>query len=91
MVERERERKLRRLLSDNGGEYNSNELKHYNSQHDIRHEKTELNIPQQNGVAKRMNRTIVEKVRYMLRISNLPKTLWGEVVKCVLYLINRAP
>ena len=38
-----------------------------------------------------MNRTIVEKIRYMLRMANLPKSFWGEVVVIVCYLINSSP
>lgn len=91
MVERETERKLKCLRSDNGGEYTSAEFKNYCSQHGIRHEKTVPRTPQHNGVAERMNRTIVEKVRCMLKMSNLPKTFWGEAVNCAVYLINRAP
>ncbi|CAN0905823.1 Retrovirus-related Pol polyprotein from transposon TNT 1-94, partial [Linum grandiflorum] len=47
--------------------------------------------PQHNGVAEKMNRTIVEKVRCMLRMSDLPKTFWAEAVQCAVYLINRSP
>ena len=48
-------------------------------------------VPQQNGVAERMNRTIVEKIRCMLRMTNLPKSFWGEAVVTACYLINRSP
>ena len=79
------------LRSDNGGEYTSNEFKSYCSEKGIRHEKTVPCTPQQNGVAERMNRTIVEKIRCMLRMANLPKSLWGEAVVTACYLINRSP
>ena len=91
MVERETERKLKCLRTDNGGEYTSKEFKYYWSLHGIRHEKTVPGTPQHNGVAERMNRTIVEKVRCMLRMSDLPKTFWAEAVQCAVYLINRSP
>ena len=91
MVERETERKLNRLRSDNGVENTSHSFRNYCSQHGIRHERTEPGTPQHNGVAERMNRTTVEKVRCMLRMSDLPKTFWGEAVQCAVYLINRAP
>ena len=74
MVEREKEKPLKCLHSDNGGEYTSNEFKSYYSEKGIRHEKTVHGTPQHNGVAERMNRTIVEKIRCMLRIANLPKS-----------------
>ena len=47
--------------------------------------------PQQNGLADRMNRTILERVRCMLSFSGLPKTFWAEAVMTASYLINRCP
>ncbi|KAG8473091.1 hypothetical protein CXB51_035032 [Gossypium anomalum] len=47
--------------------------------------------PQQNGVAERMNRTIMEKVRYMLSNANLPKSFWAEATSTACFLINRSP
>ena len=91
MVEREKGKPLKCLHSDNGGEDTSNEFKSYCFEKGIRHEKIVLGTPQQNGVAERMNRTIVEKIRYMLRMANLPKSFWGEVVVIVCYLINSSP
>ena len=75
MVEREKGKPLKCLRSDNGGEYASNEFKSYCSEKGIRHEKTVPGIPQQNGVAERMNCIIVEKIRCMLKMANLPKLL----------------
>lgn len=47
--------------------------------------------PQYNGVAERMNHTIVEKVRRMLKMAKLPKQFWGEAARTTCYLINRSP
>ena len=91
MVERETGRKLKCLRSDNGGEYTSHEFKDYCAKYDIIHEKTVPRTPQHNGVAERMNRTIMEKVRCMLKMAKLSKEFWGEAVKTACYLINRAP
>ena len=44
-----------------------------------------------NGVAERMNRTILEKVRCMLFNSKRPKSFWTEAVSTVCYIINRSP
>ncbi|KAI5666455.1 hypothetical protein M9H77_16308 [Catharanthus roseus] len=46
---------------------------------------------QQNGVAERMNRTIMDKVRCLMVSSGIPKPFRGEVVSTVVYLINRSP
>ncbi|CAL5350460.1 unnamed protein product [Camellia sinensis] len=91
MVERETEKKLKCLRTDNGGEYTSKEFKAYCATHGIRHEKTVPGTPQHNGIAERMNRTIVEKVRCMLKMAKLPKPFWGEAVRVACYLINRSP
>ncbi|KAI5662799.1 hypothetical protein M9H77_22122 [Catharanthus roseus] len=47
--------------------------------------------PQQNGVAERMNRTIMDKVRCLMVSSGIPKPFWGEAVSTAVYLINRSP
>ncbi|CAA0819883.1 Unknown protein [Striga hermonthica] len=62
MVERETEKKLKCLRSDNGGEYTSKEFDAYCRTYGIRHEKSVPRTPQHNGVAERMNRTIMERV-----------------------------
>ena len=79
------------MSTNNRSEYTSNEFKSYCSEKGIRYEKIVFGTPQQNGVVERMNRTIVEKVRCMLRMTNLPKSFWGEAVVTACYLINRSP
>ena len=65
---------LKRLRTDNGGEYISREFKEYCSNDGTRHEKMVPGTPQHNGVIERMNRTIVEKVRCMLNLAKLSKS-----------------
>ena len=91
MAEREKRKPLKCLHTDNRGKYLSNEFKSNCSEKGIRHEKTVSDTPQQNGVAKKMNGTIVKKVRCMLRMANLPKSFWCEVVQTACYLINWSP
>ena len=74
MVEKEKGKPLKCLYTDNEREYMSNECKSYYSEKGIKHEKTVPGTLQQNGVVERMNRTIVENVRCMLRMANLPKS-----------------
>ena len=47
------------------------------------------NTPEQNGVAERLNRTLVKKSRVMLLESNLSKSLWGDAILHANYLKNR--
>ena len=44
--------------------------------------------PQQNGVAKRKNRTIMNMVRSMLSLKKIPKTFWPEVVNWTGHVLN---
>ena len=45
----------------------------------------------QNGIAERINRTLVDMVRSMLSNSNLPKFLWTDALKTTVYILNRVP
>jgi len=45
----------------------------------------------QNVVAERRDRTLLDMVRSMLNNSNLPKSLWAEALKTILYILNRVP
>lgn len=90
-VERETGKLLKCIHTDNGGEYTSRMFEDYCSEYGIRHQKTVPHTPQHNGVAERMNRTIVERIRSMLSLAKLPKIYWGEAVRTACYLINLSP
>ena len=47
--------------------------------------------PQQNGVAERRNRTLMDMVRSMLANSGLPLFLWTEALKAAVHILNRVP
>ena len=47
--------------------------------------------PEQNGIAERKNRTLVEAVCTMIADSNLSKTFWGEALSTAVYVQNRGP
>ena len=57
----------------------------------IRHERTIPKTPQQNGVAERLNHTLIELSRSMLLNAALPKKFWAEAVSTAAYLKNRCP
>ena len=79
------------LRSDNGGEYVLLEFETYLKSRGIRHELTVPHSPQQNGVAERMNRTLMESARSMLAHAGLPDSYWAEAVATAAYLRNRTP
>ena len=56
----------------------------------MRH-KTVRKNPQQNGVAERMNRTLMEKVHCMRLNAGLPKSFWAETAAYACHLVNRSP
>eukprot|EP00253_Pinus_taeda_P033630 PITA_33630 len=76
---------------DNGKEYTSNEFENYLRQHGIKHQTIVPYNPQQNGVAERMNRTILNMVRSMMFFKNVKLMLWADVVLRVVYVKNRFP
>ena len=47
--------------------------------------------PQQNGVAERKNRTIMESARAMVHDQDLPMHLWAEVARTIVYVQNCTP
>ncbi|GJR73578.1 ribonuclease H-like domain-containing protein [Tanacetum coccineum] len=55
----------------------------------IKQEYSNARTPQQNGVAERMNRTLIEAARTMLADSLLPTTFWAEAVSTACYIFNR--
>ncbi|KAL2230806.1 UNVERIFIED_CONTAM: Retrovirus-related Pol polyprotein from transposon TNT 1-94 [Sesamum indicum] len=79
------------LRSNNGGEYSSEGIKNYCTDHGIRMHITIPGTPQQNGVAERMNRTLNERARCMRLKSGLPKMFWTDAVNTAAFLINRGP
>jgi transposase InsO family protein len=66
LVENLSERKIKILRSDDGGKYNSKEFVNFCKDVRIKRELTTAHCPQQNGVAKRKKRTIMEAVKTMI-------------------------
>ena len=91
LVEKATKKKVVTLRTDNGGEYTSTQFEEYLKAEGIRHELTVPKTPQQNGVAERLNRTLVEMARSMLLDAKLPKKFWAEAVSTAVYLKNRSP
>ena len=91
LVENQSEHKIKAFRSDNGGEYTSKAFKRFLQAHGIKRQLSTPYTPQQNGVAERANRTIVEMARSMLHHQNLNKNLWAEAVVTAVYTRNRCP
>ena len=68
------------LRSDNGGEYRNNEMTRFCQKQTIKQEFTVPYNPEQNGMAERLNRTLVEMTRCMLSEAKMDKTYWCEAM-----------
>ena len=79
------------IRTDNGGEYCSKEFESFLKENGIVHQLTVPYNPAQNGVAERMNRTVMESARAMMSHSNLPNQFWVEAVNTSVYIRNRCP
>lgn len=89
-AENQHERKIKVFRTDNGTEFCSKNIEDICKKYGIQHQRTVVYTPQQNGVAERMNRTIVEKAKCMLFESNLDKSYWAEATNMAVYIINRS-
>ena len=85
------ERKIKILRTDGGREYINTVLDEYLKENGIEHQHTVPYTPQQNGVAERFNRTVIERTRAILHSQGLPSKLWAEVLDTVRYLYTLGP
>jgi transposase InsO family protein len=82
---------IRELHSDNGGEYTGEEMRDFLGEEGITTTRTSADTPQQNGVAERVNRIILEKARCMLLEARLPSFYWPFAVRHAADIINMTP
>lgn len=80
---------IRTIMSDRGGEYTSKAFKAHLESEGTTQRLTVHDSPWQNGRAERINRSAGNGGRALLFASNLPKSLWGYVMKHWMWLRNR--
>ncbi|GKB83482.1 putative ribonuclease H-like domain-containing protein, partial [Tanacetum coccineum] len=78
-----------RFRCDNGTEFKNNDINQFCGMKGIKREFSVARTPQQNGVAERKNKTLIEAARTMLSDSLLPTTFWAEAVSTACYVQNR--
>ncbi|GKE46740.1 putative ribonuclease H-like domain-containing protein, partial [Tanacetum coccineum] len=83
------DKKVKIIRSDNGTEFKNNVMDEFCREKGIKREYSVARTPQQNGVAERKNRTLIEAARTMLADSKLPTTFWAEAVSTACYVQNR--
>jgi hypothetical protein len=79
------------LRTDNGTEYLESGFQAYLGSRGIIHQTSCVYTSEQNGVAERKHRHLLEVARSLLFTMNLPKPYWGDAVLAAAYLINRMP
>ena len=78
-VENQLSKKIKRLRTDRGGEFESNPFNSFCEDHGIIHETTPPHSPKSNGVAEKTNRTLKEIMNVMLVSSGAPLNFWGKL------------
>nr|GEY60048.1 hypothetical protein [Tanacetum cinerariifolium] len=81
--------KVKVIRCDNGTEFKSSDLNQFCGLKGIKREFSVPRTPQQNGLAERKNRTLIEAARTMLADSLLPIPFWAEAVNTACYVQNR--
>lgn len=89
LAERETGHKMKVLRTDNGLEFINKEIKESLEQKGIRHQRTVVYTPQQNGRAEREMRTLVEAARTLLNgRKKMDKTFWAEAINATTYTLT---
>lgn len=88
-VENETCEKIKVFRTDRGGEFLSNQFTTYYDETGLNRHFIAPYYPQQNGFVERRNRTVIEMARSILKGMLVPRNLWGEAVRHVVYVLNR--
>ncbi|MBW0523610.1 hypothetical protein O181_063325 [Austropuccinia psidii MF-1] len=90
-MENHHDRKIKKLVSDRGGEFLNQKFKNLSTGCGFVHIFSPPETPEHNGFAKRENRTVLEKAHCLLNHSNLPNQYWAEAVNTTVFLSNLSP
>nr|GEY71274.1 retrovirus-related Pol polyprotein from transposon TNT 1-94 [Tanacetum cinerariifolium] len=88
-IENLKELRVKIIKCDNRGEFRNKEIYDFCLRKGIKREFSNARTPQQNGVAEKINRTLIEAARTMLADAKLPITFWAEAVNNACYVQNR--
>ncbi|GJY15436.1 retrotransposon protein, putative, ty1-copia subclass [Tanacetum coccineum] len=87
-VENQLGKTIKSLRSDRGGEYISQEFLDHLKEHGIIAHRTSPYTPQNNGVSKRRNQTLLDMVRSMMSQTTLPKSFWDYALEFAARILN---
>ncbi|GJV76415.1 putative ribonuclease H-like domain-containing protein [Tanacetum coccineum] len=82
------DKKVKIIRSDNGTEFKNNVIDDFCREKGIKREYSVARTPQQNGIAERRNRILIEVARTMLANFKLPTTFWAKAVSTACYVQN---
>jgi hypothetical protein len=91
LIKNQYDARVKIFRTDNGTEYVNNQFDEYLSSFGIIHQTSCPGTSQQNGLAERKNRHLLEITRCIMLAMNVPKYLWAEAVMTAAYLMNRMP
>jgi len=80
LAETQTGKRIKAVRTDNGKKYVNQAMKEFMKTNGIRHQTTVAYTPEQNGMAERCNRTIMERARTMIKAANLDYRYWAEAV-----------
>ena len=89
-MENHRNKKIKFLRSDHGGEYLSYEFGLHLKQCGIVLQLTPPGTPQRNGVSEHRNRSLLYMVRFRMSLTDLPLSFWGYALETAAFTLNRA-
>ena len=89
MVQTQFNAKIQILITDNAKDYFNTVLGQFLTKHGVVHLSSCVETPQQNGIAERKNRHLLDVAHACMFARQVPKYLWGEAVLTATYLMNR--
>ncbi|GJR48938.1 putative ribonuclease H-like domain-containing protein [Tanacetum coccineum] len=87
-IQNQLNQKVKTIRCDNGTKFKNRDFIEFCESKGINREYNNAITPQQNRVAERKNKTLIEAARTMLADSFLPNTFWAEVVSTACYVLN---
>jgi hypothetical protein len=90
LIENQKGLKIKTFRSNNEGEFCNERFENFLRRQGIIHQKTNPYTPEQNGMSKKMDRSVVEKAKCLIFDAKLETNFWAEAVNIVVYLKNRS-
>ncbi|MBW0546769.1 hypothetical protein O181_086484 [Austropuccinia psidii MF-1] len=90
-MENQQDKKIKKLTSDQGGEFLNEKFKRLAANCGFVHIFSPPETPEHNGYAERCNHTILEKARCLMGAANLPNQYWAKAINTAVFLSNMSP